>query len=83
MSRWHTCDTTHCRAGWVVFLAGEEGKELERRFDTPLAASMIYRESSDIKVRMTDFFKNAEQAMESIKKAADEEINILELKNKQ
>ena len=28
MSAWHTCDTTHCRAGWVVHLAGEAGKAL-------------------------------------------------------
>lgn len=29
MSTWHTCETTHCRAGWVVHLAGEAGKALE------------------------------------------------------
>jgi len=38
MSQWHTCDTTHCRAGWVVTLAGEEGRELERQTDTGFAA---------------------------------------------
>ena len=40
MSRWHTCDTTHCRAGWVVKLAGAEGAELERRYGTSIAAAM-------------------------------------------
>ena len=29
MNDWHTCETTHCRAGWVVTLAGQAGKELE------------------------------------------------------
>lgn len=26
MDTWHTCKNTHCRAGWVVTLAGEAGK---------------------------------------------------------
>ena len=76
MAKWHTCETTHCRAGWVVFLAGEEGKKLEVRFDTPLAASMIYRESSPIKVRMNDFFDRNQEAMEKMRKAAEEEIEL-------
>ena len=33
MGAWHTCQTTHCRAGWAIVLAGEKGKELERRWD--------------------------------------------------
>lgn len=41
----HTCETTHCRAGLVVTLAGEEGKALEARFNWELAAMLIYRES--------------------------------------
>jgi len=44
MSRW-LCGTTHCRAGWVVALAGEEGTALERYHNTELAAMLIYRES--------------------------------------
>jgi hypothetical protein len=45
MSNWHTCETTHCRAGWVVTLAGEAGKKLEAFYNTELAAMLIYRES--------------------------------------
>jgi hypothetical protein len=45
MSTWHTCETTHCRAGWVVTLAGEAGKKLEAFHNTELAAMLIYRES--------------------------------------
>ncbi|OYZ07674.1 MAG: hypothetical protein B7Y36_19020 [Novosphingobium sp. 28-62-57] len=45
MSDWHTCDTTHCRAGWVVALAGDEGKALEKRIGTPAAATLIYEVS--------------------------------------
>jgi hypothetical protein len=29
MKSWHTCETTHCRGGWVVFKAGAKGKALE------------------------------------------------------
>jgi hypothetical protein len=43
MGDWHTCETTHCRAGWVVTLAGEPGKKLERFFNTELAAMKIYQ----------------------------------------
>src|SRR6266542_829900 len=31
MNEWHTCKNTHCRAGWVVTLAGEAGGKLESR----------------------------------------------------
>ena len=45
MGAWHACETTHCRAGWVVTLAGEAGRALERFHNTELAALLIYRES--------------------------------------
>lgn len=75
MGSWHTCDTTHCRAGWVIHLAGKEGYELEKRFNTPLAALMIYRESSNIKVHTPDFYKNNGEALESMKELAFLEKN--------
>ena len=42
MSTWHTCETTHCRAGWVITLAGDGGKALEWAMGTPAAAAIIY-----------------------------------------
>ena len=46
MENWHgACGTVHCRAGWVVTLAGEEGAELEAIADTPTAAAIIYHAS--------------------------------------
>lgn len=66
MKIWHTCETTHCRAGWVVHLAGKEGYELEKLLDTPLAASLIYRESSQIKVKINEFYKTNNEAMKNI-----------------
>ena len=57
MRRWHTCETTHCRAGWVIVLAGNAGRELERIVGTARAAQMIYEASSTIKVAHEGFFQ--------------------------
>ncbi len=74
MSKWHTCNTTHCRAGWVVTLAGEKGKELEEKTSTLFAAMMIYKASSPIRVSPTRFFEKNDVAMADIKKCAELEI---------
>ena len=44
MSRWH-CGTSHCRAGWVVTLAGKDGADLEAKIGTAAAAMAIYMAS--------------------------------------
>jgi hypothetical protein len=31
MDYWHSCNTSHCIAGWAIHLAGEEGYTLERK----------------------------------------------------
>ena len=74
MGNWHTCDTTHCRAGWVVVLAGEEGKKLEEETSTLFAAMQIYKASSPIKVPPTRFFDSNEIAKEDMKRCAEEEL---------
>lgn len=73
MDNWHTCDTTHCRAGWVTFLAGEAGKRLETETDTCFAAMQIYKASSDIKVSPVRFFEPNDVAMADILRCAEEE----------
>ena len=73
MRSWHTCDTTHCRAGWVVHLAGEEGKALEAFHDTPLAASLIYAASSSMKVPMPRFYDSDEDALADMQRLANTE----------
>ena len=46
MSSWHSvCGTAHCRAGWVVTLAGMRGAALEEKVGTPAAAALIYQVS--------------------------------------
>jgi hypothetical protein len=77
MSDWHTCDTTHCRAGWVVHLAGKEGYELEKRTSAQFAAMQIYWKSSpNIPVSPVRFFEKDEQAMADIVRCAEEEQKL-------
>jgi hypothetical protein len=71
MSNWHICETTHCRAGWVVFLAGDAGRELERITSTEFAAKQIYKASSPIRVSPNQFFASNERAMEDIIRCAE------------
>ena len=71
MADWHTCETTHCRAGWVVHLAGEAGKALEKETSTAFAAMMIYKASSKITVPPTRFYDTAEKALADIKRCAE------------
>ena len=45
MGAWHSCETTHCRAGWAVHLAGEAGYSLEDRIGPAAAGALIYAAS--------------------------------------
>jgi len=72
MSTWHTCDTTHCRAGWVEFLAGAEGKKLAEQTSTLFAAMQIYHKSCpDIPVSPVRFYETNEVAMADMKRCAE------------
>jgi hypothetical protein len=70
MGSWHVCDTTHCRAGWVIALAGEAGKALEDFHNAPLAAQLIYRESG-YEINPCRFYDTNEAAMEDMRRLAD------------
>jgi hypothetical protein len=76
MGAWHSCDTTHCRAGWAVHLAGDAGRRLEARTNTPFAAQQIYKASSPIAVAPTRFYETAEVAMADMKRCAEEEAKL-------
>jgi hypothetical protein len=73
MKTWHSCDTKHCRAGWVVTLAGERGRKLETASSTLFAAMQILKASSAIRVSPVRFFETDEVAMADIKRCAAEE----------
>lgn len=72
MGKWHTCENTHCRAGWVVTLAGAEGKALEAFFNTSLAAMKIYDASCPgFRINPARFFDENDAALEDIRKCAE------------
>lgn len=70
MGAWHSCETTHCRAGWVVTLAGEKGKELETRIGTPAAAALIYWKSDKKLKQLPNFYASNADALEDMKNMA-------------
>jgi hypothetical protein len=72
MSDWHTCNTAHCRAGWVVALAGSAGRELEKFHCTPLAAQLIYR-ASGYRINPARFYDSDKDAMADMKRLAETE----------
>lgn len=76
MATWHTCETTHCRGGWVVTLAGDAGKKLEQATTTEFAAMQIYRASSPIRVSPVRFYETNAAAMADIERCAAEEAKL-------
>ena len=71
MSTWHSCETTHCRAGWVITLAGEAGKAMEFCIGTPAAAALIYLKSDPKIEKMPNFYADNETAMADMKRLAE------------
>ena len=61
MDRWHTCDTTHCLAGWAVALH-PDGKRLEENSSTYLAGRLLLGDEA-AKV----FFASNEEAIKWLK----------------
>jgi len=73
MSTWHKCETTHCRAGWVVTLAGEGGKALEWAMGTAAAAAIIYIKSDPKIEKIPNFYASNEDALADMKRLAKKE----------
>ena len=71
MATWHTCETTHCRAGWVVTLAGAAGAAMEWCLGTPAAAALIYQASDPGLEKIPDFYASNEDALADMKKLAE------------
>ena len=72
MGQWH-CGTTHCRAGWVVTLAGQDGVDLEAKIGTPAAAMAIYMASDPDRwktERLPDFYCGNSDALADMKRMA-------------
>jgi hypothetical protein len=72
MSNWHICETTHCRAGWVITLAGETGKKLEEMLGTVTAAALIYMASDPELEQIPDWFASNEDALADMERLASQ-----------
>ena len=72
MGDWHSCETTHCRAGWAIHLAGLPGKMLEDRVGPGAAGSLIYAASRPGKP-IPNFYDRTEDAMADILAGAKED----------
>jgi hypothetical protein len=74
METWHTCEKTHCRGGWVVTLAGQEGRALEQFYNSELAAMLIYDASDPaFKINPARFYDDNEAALADMKRLAEAE----------
>ena len=72
MSMWHF-GASHCRAGWVVTLAGKEGADLAAKIGTPAAAIAIYMASDPERwktERLPDFYCNNASALADMARMA-------------
>jgi uncharacterized protein YjbI with pentapeptide repeats len=70
MSSWHKCETTHCRAGWAVTLAGKEGADLEAKYGPEDAGRRIYLASTGY---VPNFFASNDAALADIKARAEKQ----------
>lgn len=73
MESWHTCETTHCRGGWAITLAGKPGQDLEKKYGVENAARRIYLASTG---RCPWFFDNNEGAFADIREQAALQASI-------
>jgi len=69
MSTWHTCETTHCRAGWAITLAGDSGRTLESIMGASAAGAIIYATCYP-ELKIPDFYTDNETALADIKARA-------------
>ena len=70
MGSWHSCETTHCRAGWAIVKAGESGKVLESVYGPNVAAALIYAASDPSLDRIPDWSASNEDAMDDMARLA-------------
>ncbi len=73
MGYWHTCETTHCRYGWVEQLAGEAGKILAKKTSVLFAGMQIYNASSEIKVSPVMAFTDNKTSLDDMRRCAEAE----------
>lgn len=73
MDAYHTCNTTHCRAGWIVHLAGDAGYALELFHNAELAAMLIYK-ASGYEINPARFYDSNKAAMKHMRELANQRV---------
>jgi hypothetical protein len=65
MSRWHnSCGTAHCEAGWAVVMAGDAGRELEKKIGTANAGTLIFAKSCGY---VPNFYASNDEALADLR----------------
>jgi uncharacterized protein YjbI with pentapeptide repeats len=54
MQTWHTCETTHCLAGWAITLSGHAGRVLETAVGPATAGALLIPRASNLFFATTD-----------------------------
>jgi hypothetical protein len=54
MQTWHTCETTHCLAGWAITLSGHAGRALETAVGPATAGALLIPRASHLFFATTD-----------------------------
>ena len=70
MDSWHTCETTHCMAGWAIHLAGEAGYALEKKVGSHRAGQLIFDRSTQ---SCPHFYAPNARALEDLRRRAGQE----------
>jgi Pentapeptide repeats (8 copies) len=73
MNKWHTCKTTHCRAGWAITIAGDAGAELEKKIGPAGAGALTYAASYPGQ-RIPNFYASDDDALADIKARAATDV---------
>ncbi len=77
MQNWHSCETTHCRAGWAVHLAGPAAKVLEHCYGPSVAGTLVYLASCPfLEGKTPNFFASNTEAMDDIRRCAELEPEV-------
>jgi hypothetical protein len=73
MGSWHSCETSHCRAGWAITIAGEAGLDLEKSVGSSAAGALIYAKSAPT-LPVPNFYSDDDEALADIKARAAAEV---------
>ena len=68
MSTWHSCETTHCLAGWATTLH-PQGKSLDAALGTNAAGAILFNACEG---EVPDFYSDNEEAIKWLKKGVEQ-----------